>query len=185
VEEVSFGDLGLTRNAGAKAAQGDWLAFFDGDDLWGEDWLCLALDAATAPDAPQDAIWHPELVYFFSEGDFDRHSLTSRPHPAAQSHYMLHQAGDAPGFDRDLLLLQNVWTANVFCRQNLHLRHPYKAVDRMRGFGIEDWSWYLETLKQGISHRVVADTVQLHRIKEVGSLGEQNRTEGLLKYLPD
>jgi hypothetical protein len=59
VEDVSFGDLGLSRNAGTRLSHGRFLAFLDGDDLWGEQWLRAAFAAATNPTAPQEAVWHP------------------------------------------------------------------------------------------------------------------------------
>ena len=184
VEEVSFGDLGLSRNAGTRLARGRFLAFLDGDDLWGEQWLRAAFDAATAPRSPPDAIWHPETLYYFGESDFDRHSVDNVPHPAAQSFFMLQHPCDTPGFNPASLILNNVWSANVLATRELHLRYPYSAIDRHRGFGIEDWSWHFETLWEGVPHRVVPNTVHLIRLKDTASLGQQNVAEGLLPVLP-
>jgi hypothetical protein len=59
IEEVSFGNLGLSRNARIRAAHGDFLAFLDGDDLRGSEWLRLAYNAAAATPNVGEAIWHP------------------------------------------------------------------------------------------------------------------------------
>jgi hypothetical protein len=81
--------------------------------------------------------------------------------------------------------LETFWSANVFARRSLHLRHPYKAADKETGLGIEDLSWNIETVWANIPHRVVSDTVHLIRVKESGSLNQKNAAEGLLPYLPD
>src|SRR3569623_359096 len=70
IEHVSFGDFGMTRNAGVQSASGKFLAFFDGDDLWGSDWLLHAYQAAVKENDPTQIIWHPELIYYFYESDF-------------------------------------------------------------------------------------------------------------------
>jgi hypothetical protein len=184
VAEVSFGDLGLTRNAAAHAAQGKYLAFLDGDDLWGADWLRLAHAAATAPNAPHEAIWHPQHLFFFTETDYERNTIGPVPHPEVRALFMEQTASDAVGFDHDLLVLSNLWSANAFAPRAVHLRHPYAAVDRSRGFGIEDWSWNIATLWAGLPHLVVMDTVHIIRLKETGSLNGRNTAEGLLPYVP-
>jgi glycosyltransferase involved in cell wall biosynthesis len=183
VEEVSFGDLGSSRNKGVQSSRGKFVAFLDGDDLWGEDWLLLAYNLAAS--ASEEAIWHPESLFYFYEVDFENHSVTKQPNLSARSYHMIHQSSCDVNFNKNSLFLNNLWSANVFAKRDLHLRMPYKMVDRDAGYGIEDWSWNIETVYANIPHLVVPDTVHLIRVKETGSLGQQNNTEGLLVNLPE
>lgn len=183
--DVDFGDLGCSRNHGAQLASGDYLAFLDGDDLWGSDWLVSAHRVATASGQPSEAIWHPEHLLFFDRGDFDRPSLGELPHPGTRSFWLTHRSSTEPDFDQRILLFENFWSANVFALRSVYLRYPYRPVDRESGHGIEDWSWNIETIWAGLPHLVVPRTVHLIRLKESGSLNARNQADGLLPFIPD
>ena len=185
IVEADVGDLGLARNLGVQQASGAFLAFLDGDDLWGADWLRRAHEAATASAAAARAIWHPRYLYYFTESDFGSLSINASPHPNAASFIMEHIPSNSPNFDPNALFLENVWTANVFAAKEIYMDHPYNAVDRSRGLGIEDWSWNATTVRAGVPHLVVPDTVHLIRLKASGSLGQQNAAEGLLPLYHD
>lgn len=184
IEEVSFYDLGLSRNFGTRLASGHFLSFLDGDDLWGRQWLTLAHQAVMRHPANTNAIWHPEHLFYFDEEDFKLHSTTEYVQTGVRSFHMLQSSSDTPGFDCRTLAFGNVWSANVFCLRELHIRFPYMAADRARGFGIEDWSWNLQTLWEGIPHYTVPDAVHMIRQKIIGSLGERNLAKGILPNLP-
>lgn len=176
VAEVSFGDLGMSRNVGTQRAHGRFLAFLDGDDLWGEQWLRAAFDAATTPHTPQDVIWHPEHLYTFRDSELGT---------MAKPIHVRFQSSDTPGFNPMSLAVACLWSANAFAPRALHVRFPYCAVDRNKGLGIDDWSWNLATIGGGISHRVVPGAVHMVRIKASGSLDRGNAADHLLPHLPD
>ena len=178
VNQVDFGDLGLSRNSVVASASGRFLAFFDGDDLWSAAWLLEAFRSASIQ--PRECVLHPDALYYFSEEDFP----VDGPVAAARSFFMFHTGTDSPDFDPRALLANNLWTANVFTTREIHARFPYLKVERETGFGIEDWSWNLATVAAGIPHLVVPGTLHLIRQKHTGSLRHQNDAEGLLPSMP-
>ena len=185
IDEVDVGDLGLARNIGTQNASGQFLAFLDGDDLWGDEWLTLAHQEATQPNAPIIGVWHPSTLYYFSTKDYNNHSLTANPKAGLEGFYFNHFSSQDDAFNKNTLFLNNVWSANFFAHREVYLNNPYKPVMRDSGFGIEDWSWNLETVWKNIPHLVVRNTVHIIRLKEFGSLGKQNTAEGLLVHLED
>lgn len=179
VEMLDHGDPGATRNAGVALSTTTYATFFDGDDLWGEEWIVRAHRLAEES-ADHDAVYHPRVVLRFFAEDHRIQSQTAVPPAGAKSHFYIQQDSHSPDFDPRAMVFCNVWSANGFALRSVYGRFPYATVDKGSGFGVEDWIWNLETLVSGVRHVVVPDTVHCVRIKPEGSLGRQHVTDGLV-----
>lgn len=153
---ADVGDLGLARNAGVRAANGRFVAFVDGDDLWGRNWLSAAKHAAEA-DARR-IVWHPELSVIFG----------------AEEHVFVHVDMEDPEFDLSALVYTNCWTALCFCDRDIVLEYPYLATRMGAQLGYEDWSWHIVTVGAGVLHKVVPSTSHLIRRKRTSLLQKTN-----------
>src|SRR5262249_15044833 len=98
VIEVSVKDPGFAPSAGVEAAGGRYIAFLDGDDLFGRNWLLAAYRAISAD--TRELVLHPSLIVYF-EG---RNRLWR----------LLDQ--EDPGFSKDILMEHNPWPALSFGR---------------------------------------------------------------------
>lgn len=143
IVHTDVADLGGARNAGVSNTNASFVAFLDSDDLWGCDWLYLAHASAVAHGT--DAVWHPQVSFFFGDDSTD-------------STVYHHLASTDAQFDLSRFRMHNSWTALSFAPIDLYRRWPYPRNHLSDGFGFEDWSWNEATLGDGIDHLVVPDT---------------------------
>lgn len=181
LHHVSYRDLGESRNHGARVAQMRNVAFFDGDDLWGQEWLhaaykCLRTNVG-------DTVYHPEIVYYFDENDFLSQSQTIAPSSGVKSFLFVHPDTRDQCFDAKVIHFNNIFTSNSAATRDLYLRYPFLKVERGLGFGVEDWTWNATLMAAGVHHVPVPGTVHLVRVKTAGSLGASNHVNNLLPKL--
>lgn len=150
---IHEGDLGEARNAAAAQTDAKWIAYLDGDDLWGENWLVTA-HAAAQTAADRFDVFHPQVNIIFG----DHHSL------------LHHIDSDSDDFRWSRFCLHNAWTALSFVQRELVAEMPYPRNELESGFGFEDWSWNMAVLDAGGRHRVVPDTCHFIRRTNDGSL---------------
>lgn len=145
VIETDFGDQGQARNAAVDAAEGAYVAFLDGDDLWSHNWLVAAHATCTAD--PGRVIAHPEVNWFFD----GRAGAIFPP-----------DMRDAD-FDPALLRSLNVYDALCMAPVAAHRDFPFGTRDVKGGFAVEDWHWACETINAGYQRHVAPGTIIFKR----------------------
>jgi hypothetical protein len=149
--EVDYGDLGLSRNFGVSEANGALVAFLDGDDLWGENWLTRCFAAYER--ARGLFVWHTEVNIYFGA------------HPRVFRHIDM----ENEEFDLLDLAFNNLWTALICAPINALREIPYAKTDLSNRLGYEDWSWNLQSIERGYIHKIVPGTGHAIRTKHDGT----------------
>jgi len=153
---VDYGDLALSRNHGVEVSDSDYIAFLDGDDMWGKEWLWRAFDADQNI-LETETVWHPEVNIFFGK----------------EQMMFIHTDMDSKEFVLDYLRISNYWTALSFGKASIFKELPFKENRLDKGFGFEDWNWNCRVIEKGIKHKIVENTCHFIRTKESGSLLEK------------
>lgn len=166
VEHISSGDVAVARNHAVSIANGEFIAILDGDDLWSNNWLSAAYNAASKTN--DLIIWHPEVNVFFGE----EHKL------------FFHRDSADKEFNSRHLIARNYWTALSFGRISIYKKFPYPFDDTANGFAFEDWQWNIETYRHGILHMVVPQTTHFIRSKKNESRAKIQVEQNYLIKLP-
>jgi glycosyltransferase involved in cell wall biosynthesis len=165
----SFKDLSKSRNFGVSESRGETIAFLDGDDAWGQDWLSKSwkLYQSSSSDLRQ-SIFHPEINWHFGEG--------------LESNLIFrHISSTSDEFDAGVLATQNYWSALSFSAADNFRKFPFKSFGGQDGLGYEDWTFNIETWNAGLEHVAVPETLHFIREKRRGSM-KRHSQQNLLTY---
>lgn len=154
--ETDEGDPGIARNRGIEVAQGLCSAFLDGDDLWSENWL---LEAWRLIEKRPDVVAHSYCNIVFGQ----------------RRRLWWHCDSESDFVDPNYLLRLNFWDALSFARTDIYRQFPFRRNDLGLGFGHEDWHWSTWTLREGVHHKPVPNTVHFKRARPGSQMSKVDR----------
>jgi glycosyltransferase involved in cell wall biosynthesis len=150
VSEVSFGDVSLCRNFLIDASKGKYIAFFDADDFFTENFIYQAFVLAEKNDQP--ACYSAKYILNFG----GIHCLFP----------VLDTASDE-------ISKQYFFETNYFVSQNFVHRDIYNKIrysPLTKGYGFEDWHFNCEVIAAGYEFLTVPETMFCYRRKTTNSL---------------
>jgi len=168
VHTVFYKDLAKSRNHAVEIANGKYVTFIDGDDLWCKTWICSCLRVARQKPA---CVLHPEYNIYFGSND---------------SHVLHHLDMEDVDFIKEAIYRENYWTALAFADRSIYEKYKYHNNEISEGFGYEDWTWNVATIDSGISHHVVKGTCHFIRRTsgDASLLNITNSSRALPRILP-
>jgi glycosyltransferase involved in cell wall biosynthesis len=164
------GDLGATRNAVIKQAEGDFIACLDADDIFSDNWLSDGMDVVTAgAEGFKGVIASPELEVLF-----DRNLASTRN---------LEQ--DSPLFTPYYLYLRGYYDSLCIAPRQAHLDVPYSRRDIPNGLAYQDFQFAIETMARGWKHVIVKDTAIFKRRRDSSLVVESSARRAIVRSLPE
>jgi len=160
---VDFGDPSLTRNFAVSVSKYDYIAFLDGDDVWGSKWLSTAYKLQSK-EGEKYSIWHPQFNFYFS----------CEPHQVGRNLLVEQISSEDPRFDPFLLASQNYWTVLSFGHKKIFESLPFEPNCRAEKNGFEDWTFNVAAIKSGFQHKIVSDTIHFIREKSSTSVSKSH-----------
>lgn len=163
--EVSFGNVGDSRNKAIKTAKGEYIALIDGDDLVSSNWLLQAYKSARDRDGL--FVLHPNVQVRFGV-DEPRNELWIM--------------GDSLGADLDAMIMVqfNRWSSIYLAPREVFEYVKYKRPTK--GYGYEDFSFNVDTTARKILHYIVPKTSFYYRRRANGKQLEHINQCTLLPY---
>lgn len=143
IYRVEFGDPAASRNVLISKSMGKYVAFFDGDDFFGEEYLVKAYQFAEKSKTP--AVYVAELIVYFGAENVVKRSLD-------QNSPLFHPV--------------NLFETNYFVSSNFVSRSIYEKIQYQNngsGYGMEDWHWNTRVINEGFKFYNIPGTIFFYR----------------------
>lgn len=155
--EVELGSLGLARNCGISAAEGEYIWTADGDDLASENSIVELEATARAEGSNETAVFMEYCIGF------------------GQKHYVAR-------YERSSILtaadfaFTHPYVSRVFAKKALFAENPYLDLRLTRGFAFEDWDFNARLFARKIKFSVARGTILFYRHRPDSLLQQANNT---------
>lgn len=152
-------DVSIVRNLFASNFQDSFLFFLDGDDYWDNDWIYRFLKLKNKS---KSTIYHPNFTLFYNDKDLK--VLRSKLH-----------------FNKTCtisqMMIENIFSSSFICHSSIFGNYIFKtgSTDSQNKYAYEDWSFFRDTMANGIRHKLILNTTHFHYIRN-----NSNTTKSLL-----